>query len=289
MNRFKKIKTASILGIVGNLFLFIIKIIVSIFTHSQAMLADSFNSAGDIFSSLITFVGNKISSKPSDEDHNMGHGKAEYIYAMLFSIVMIVSALTIFRTSFLSVLNKVDYEFSIWLIIICLIAISIKISLYFYTRNIAKKVNSLLLEANSKDHRNDAILTTLNLIAVIMSIFNIYFVDGIVGMMIALWILISGTKIFIESYDVLMDKSISDEARSKVYDIVNKYPEIKKTNHFNSTPVGYQYQISLTIFVDGSMSTYDSHEIADKLEKDIVKNIEEVYLAVIHVNPLKKK
>ena len=68
------------LGIIGNLFLLIIKGIIGFITKSQAMIADAFNSAGDIFSSLMTFIGNKIASKPSDDDHNLGHGKAEYIW-----------------------------------------------------------------------------------------------------------------------------------------------------------------------------------------------------------------
>lgn len=72
----------------------------------------------------------------------------------------------------------------------------------------------------------------------------------------------------------------------KVLKIINKYPDVKKVIHFNTTPVGYQYQISFTIFVDGNMSTYDSHEIANKLEKEITNSIDEIYLTIIHVNPL---
>ena len=68
--------------------------------------------------------------------------------------------------------------------------------------------------------------------------------------------------------------------------IINKYPEVKKVNHFNSTPVGYRYQISFTIFVDGKMSTYDSHAIADRLEKEITNKFDDIYLTVIHVNPI---
>ena len=83
-----------------------------------------------------------------------------------------------------------------------------------------------------------------------------------------------------------MDKSISDDTKQKVLKIINKYPEVKKVNHFNSTPVGYRYQISFTIFVDGKMSTYDSHEIADKLEKEITNKFDDIYLTVIHVNPI---
>ena len=78
MDRFKTTKKASTFGIIGNIILLIIKGIIGIITKSQAMIADSLNSAGDIFSSLMTYIGNKIASMPKDEDHNLGHGKAEY-------------------------------------------------------------------------------------------------------------------------------------------------------------------------------------------------------------------
>ena len=82
---------------------------------------------------------------------------------------------------------------------------------------------------------------------------------------------------------------MDEETKKEVYDIIKKHKEIKNVIHFNSTPVGYKYQISLTIFVDGNLSTFESHEIANKLEKEIVNSIESIYLAVIHVNPLKIK
>ena len=285
MQRFKATKIASFLGIFFNLFLFVIKFSVSFFTSSQAMMADAVNSLGDIFSSLMTLIGNKIASKPSDDDHNLGHGKAEYIYAMLISIVLIFVSLSLFKDSFLAIINKNTYEFSIILIIVPIVTIIIKLALYFYTNKLSKSLNNLLLKANAKDHFNDAIITSINLLAIILSYFGIYFVDGVVGILIAVWIFISGLKIFKESYDVLMDKAIDEETKERVLEVVNKYKEVKQVTHFNATPVGYKYQISFTISVDGNMTTYASHDIANKIERELEK-FEEIYLTVIHVNPI---
>lgn len=286
MDRYSSAKKASLFGIVGNLFLLIIKGIVGFMSSSQSMIADSVNSAGDILSSLMTFIGNKIASVPSDDDHNLGHGKAEYIYSMLISVVMILVAGKILIDSFFSFINKEKYISSIWLIIVCIITIIVKACLYLYTSKISKKYNNLLVEANSKDHRNDCIITTFNLISCLLSTRGIYFLDGVVGMIISLWIMVTSFQIFKESYDVLMDKSLSIETREKVLKIIRKNKQIKKINHFNSTPVGYRYQISFTIFVDGNMSTFESHEIADNLEKEITRKLPEIYLTVIHVNPI---
>ena len=289
MNKFKAIKRASILGVVGNLFLLIIKTIVGFITNSQAMIADAFNSASDVFSSIMTFIGNRIASRPRDDDHNLGHGKAEYIYSMLISIAMLLLGYEVIKSSIMSLVNHNEVKFSIWLVVVCITTLIVKSSLFIYTNYLCKKYDNLLLIANSKDHLNDCMITSLNLIACLLSLFEIYFVDGVVGIIISLWIFYSAVKIFIESYDVLMDKAISIETKNEVYKVIKKHKEIKRINHFNATPVGYQYQISFTIFVDGNMSTYDSHKIANDLEKEIDSKFPEIYLTVIHVNPIDEK
>lgn len=286
MERFKKAQQVSTLGIIGNIFLLVIKGIIGIITKSQAMIADSLNSAGDIFSSLMTFIGNKIASIPCDDDHNLGHGKAEYIYSMLISIAMIITSLLIIKEGFLTIIKQKTYTYSIWLIIISIITIITKLSLYIYTNKIGKKYKNLLVKANAKDHINDCFLTSCTLISCIFAKYNIFVLDGIVGTIIGLWMLITSLKIFKESYDILMDKAISEETKKQVLKIIEEHKEIKKINHFNSTPIGYKYQISFTIFVDGNMKTIDSHRIADNLEKEINKKIDEIYLTVIHVNPI---
>ena len=286
MDRFKSTKIASMLGIIGNLFLLIIKGIVASLSGSQAMVADAFNSAGDIFSSLMTYVGNRISCKKADDDHNLGHGKAEYIYSMLISISMLLMATFVLNDSIKALFYGSKYTFSIWLIVVCIVTIIVKFSLFLYTNTLYKKHNNLLILANSKDHLNDTIITSLNLISCILSSYNIFFLDGIVGSIISLWIMYTAIKLFIESYNVLMDKSISLETKNKVLDIIKEEKQVKKIIHFNSTPVGYRYQISFTIYVDGNMSTFDSHEIANNLEEKIIDEVEEIYLVVIHVNPM---
>ena len=289
MDRFKAAKKASILGIVGNIFLLIIKAIVGFISHSQSMIADAFNSAGDIFSSIMTYIGNRISSKEADADHNLGHGKAEYIYSLLISITMIIMSITVIKGTIETFINKEKFVFSIWLVIVCIITIITKFSLYIYTHHLYKKYNNILIDANSKDHRNDCLVTTGTLISILFSLKGIFWVDKVVGIIISLWIAYSGIKLFIESYDVLMDKCMDNLTKDKVYEIIKKHKEVVKVNHFNTTPVGYQYQISFTIFVDGNLSTFESHDIANKLEREIEKKIPEIYLTVIHVNQKKKK
>ena len=287
--RHKRVERAAILGIIGNIFLIIIKAIIAFVTNSQAMISDAFNSAGDILASFMTFIGNKIASKEADEDHNLGHGKAEYIFTMLISLTMLIVAIKLLFSSIESLFIEYNYKFSYGLLIVGAVTFIVKISLYIYTHKIAKEENNLLIEANAVDHRNDCILTALTTIAAVFGMYGITYVDGIVGSLVAVYMALTGINLFRQSFDVLMDKGMDDETKSEVLEIIKKYDEVKKIQHFNSTPIGYQYQISFSIFVDGNLSTFASHDIAHRLEKEITNTLDEVYVTIIHVNPIEIK
>lgn len=285
MDRYKDTKVVGILGIVGNIFLLIIKSIIGLVSGSQAMIADAANSAGDIFASFMTFVGNKIASEPKDKTHHFGHGKAEYIFSLFIGMSMIAIAFKLLYDAIFSLINGNYFDFSWWLVGVCIITIVVKLGLFIYANSISKKFDNLLLKSNLEDHRNDCIITSFTLISIFLSLFDIYWFDSVVSIGISIWIFYTGIKIFIESFNVLMDKSLDEKNSKKILELTSKYPEIQKVRHLNTTPVGYRYLVSLTIFVDGNLSTFESHRIADSLEKDL-KKLDFVYLPIIHVNPV---
>ena len=285
MNRYDSAKRAGILGIFGNIFLLIIKTIVGILSNSQAMIADAANSASDIFASLMTFIGNKIASEPDDNNHNFGHGKAEYIFSLFISISMIFVAAKLLYDSVMSLVHNDAFVFSWFLVAVCIITIVVKLLLYLYTKSLFKTHNNILLKANMKDHRNDCIVTSCTLISIIFGLFGFYLFDGIVGIGISIWICYTGINILIESCNVLMDVSIDSDTEKLILDLAHSYKDIKKGDNISSSPVGYQYIVVVTIYVDGNMSTFDSHKLADSLEKDITK-LDKVYRTIIHVNPI---
>lgn len=282
--RFKITKKAGIYGILGNIFLLILKAIVGFASKSQSMIADSINSAGDIFASLMTFIGNKIASVPGDESHNFGHGKAEYIFSLFIAISMIIVSIKTIIDSITTLFTGNQIIFSWWLVAVCIITIIIKAVLFFYTKTMYKKHNNILLEASMADHKNDCIITTFTLISVLLSLRGITWFDSIVGIGISAWIFKTGIEIFIESYNILMDVSIDEKTKDIILDLVHAYKEIKGVNELSSTPVGSQYIVFLTIAVEGNMTTFDSHKLADDLEKTIIK-LDKVYKALVHVEP----
>ena len=249
------------------------------------MIADSINSASDIFASLMTFIGNKISQEPKDDTHNFGHGKAEYLFSMFISISMIFVSLKLLSDSVCTLIFGSEMTFSWFLVIVCIITIITKLGLYLYTKKIYKKHANILLEANMKDHRNDCIVTTFTLISALLTLKNIYWFDGIVGIGISIWIFLTGLKLFIESYNILMDISIDENTKNIILDLANCYEDIKEVNSITSTPVGYKYIIVMTISVDGNLSTFESHRLADDLEQSI-NMLEKVYKTIVHVEPV---
>lgn len=286
MNRYESTKRVSFLGIVGNVFLLIIKFIVAIFSHSEAMMADAINSAGDIFSSIMSYVGNKIACVPSDEDHNFGHGKAEYIFSMFISIFMILVGGKILFDSILAIIKGDTFEFSFYLVLVCIVTIVVKFLLYLYAKKNYRNHHNILIKATMKDHRNDMILTFGTLLSVLFGYFGYYFFDGIFGSITSIYIIVTGLGIMMEAYHVLMDASISKKDRDFIVDFILKNEEVKKVEDFYTVPVGYKYVAVLTIDLDGNMSTFASHKIADTLEKEIKAKFKKIYKVIIHVNPV---
>ena len=282
--RYKVTQKVGKYGMIGNIFLLAFKAMVAFTSKSQAMIADCINSAGDIFASLMTAIGNKIASEPDDDDHNFGHGKAEYIFSLFIAISMVVVSVKTIIDAIFALFNGNDIVFSWWLIVVCIITIITKLCLCIYTKTMYKKYNNILLEASMQDHRNDCVITTFTLISILLSLKGIDWFDSVVGIGISAWICKTGIEIFMESYNILMDKSIDENTKDIILDLIHAYKEIKSVNDISSAPVGYQYVIFLTIAVDGDMTTIESHKLADSLEKNI-SELDKVHKAIVHVEP----
>lgn len=291
MENFKNVKKVGIIGIIANLFLFIIKISVGVVSRSESMIADSFNSISDVFSSLMTFIGNKLARNERDSDHNFGHEKAEYIFSMFISISIFVIAIKLLYSSVISLFANHKVIFSYNLIIVSIITIIVKLFLYLYTKYLYKKEPSILIKSNSLDHRNDIFLTLSVLISIILSKYDIYFVDSLVGIIISIWFLISGIGIFKESYNVLLDVAITDDIKDDIINCIMENENVISVEDLYSMSIGYKFIIVLTLGVNGTLDTFESHSIANSVEKDVKHKFNDIGEVFIHIHPIdiKKK
>ena len=283
--RSKETQKVGIIGIIGNLFLFIIKIIVALISKSNSMFADSINSGTDVLSSLMTFIGGKIAGEPSDEDHNYGHGKAEYIFSLIISLVMGYLAIKISLEGVESLISDKKFEFSIALILVCLLTIFTKVILYAYTNKIGKKSSNILILANSKDHLNDVYVTLSVLIGVTSALINIYWLDGVIAIIIAVRIFYTALEFFMQSYNVLLDVSMKEEDIEKIKNIITSYEKIDHIDKITSKAVGNSFIVIIKVSVDGNMTVRESHDIVGRMKAEVMKQ-KNVYDVIVHVNPV---
>ena len=280
----KEVKKVGIVGIIANLFLLTLKFIGGIFFKSQGLIADAVNSFGDVFSSLVTFIGGKISEKPEDNDHEFGHGKAEYVASFLIGIFMIIVGADTLYTSVIAAIKNKVFEISYILMIIPLITIVIKTILYIFTRRIGKKNQSQLILDNSLDHRNDILLSIGVLAGILFGYKGYYFVDGISGTVISVIIIVTGIKIALKAYDILIDKCIDTNISNELKEKIMQFEGINHIDEVKSKPTGDKHILIVKISVNPDMTVLESHKIAGKIRQEMGKN-EKVYDAIVHINP----
>ncbi len=278
------VKKVSIIGIIFNAFLLIIKLSVGYLSKSQSMLADALHSIEDAISSILSYIGARVSAIPNDFTHPYGHGKAEYIFSFIISITMIIASFTMFKSSLYNIFVPQKIEFSFWLIIVCMINIIIKFILFLYTRKMYKLTKDILIKASMEDHRNDMFLTMSTLIGVTCGYFSIYIIDYVIGLAISLFILYIGLKLFVASYLVLIDTNLGCK---QIDDIKMGFKDVSiflELSEVIATPVGSKYLIILKVDIkeDNTLKKLD-YEI--KNIKTILKEkYKYIYDVIIEFN-----
>ena len=200
MKGYKSTKQIAILGIIGNIFLCMIKFIAALSSHSKALMVDAMNSFGDIFSCLMTYFGNRILIKV-----HKNQNKIEYLYSLFISILMFLLSCKTLVNSFISLITKQKFIFSSYLIIVCILTISVKLILYIHSKRVYENTPNILIKTSMIDHKNDILLSLGTLTATLAGNFGFFVLDGLFGLGISLYILICGFSIFIESYQKLVN------------------------------------------------------------------------------------
>jgi len=283
-DRHGTIKRVALWGICINILLLALKLTVGFAARSQAMIADGFNSAGDVFASFMTYLGNRISSRPEDSKHPYGHGKAEYIFSMIISFSLVLIAYTVFKGALDAILENERAAFSWGLVIVALSTIALKLGLFFYTRSVGRKHDSLLVIANSEDHRNDVFVASGTLIGVVTGVYGVMWVDALVGMLIAVWIAIAGFKIFGSAYSVLMDTNIDMTIKDSIWKIIEQVEGVDHVDSILAKPIGVGFIVIVKVSVKGSMSVDEGHKVGAAI-KGRLKKERNVGDVVVHINP----
>lgn len=275
-NRSHVINKISILGIIINLFLIIVKYFAGVISGSNALLADSLHSFEDMTASVLSFIGAKISAKKQNDKYCFGYGKSEYIFGLLISVFMIVTSIMLVISSIKNIITKNVVVFSYISLIVCLVTIILKFFMCIYSKIKYKKIKSILIKSCILDSRNDVAISLVTMIGIILSYFRITFVDNIIGILIALWIGYTGIKLFISSFEILMDKNINKEYINKIKNDILKNEEVLKIDKICAKPIGSKYILLIVLAINDSKNLKFTVEVLKRIKKSILYKYDDI-------------
>lgn len=273
-------------SIAWNILLTIIKIAAGVFGKSSAMIADGLHSASDIISSVGVLLGNYISATPVDKEHNYGHEKAETLVSFLLSILLIVVSGSIGIKAVKSLGNIDEIAIPTVLpLVVAIISILIKEYQYRITIKIAKKINSPALKADAWHHRSDALSSVAAFAGIGGAMLGFKVFDPIASIVVAIFVAKVGIEILVGSTNELMDVSIDLEQEEQIKEIAKNTEGVRNLGEIRSRKHGAMAYVDLVICVDGDLTVREGHDIANQLEKDIIRDMEFVKGITVHVEP----
>ena len=284
--RFDEANKVTLLSIIWNIILTLIKIFAGIFGRSNSMIADGMHSASDIISSFGVLIGNKISKTPNDKDHNYGHEKAETLVSFLLSILLIIVSIKIGFNGIQSLFNLDSVQIpTILPLIVSVISIIIKEYQYRITIKVANKINSPSLKADAWHHRSDALSSIAAFIGIGGSLLGFKALDPIAAIAVAFFVAKVGFDILKDSANELMDYSIDDEQAAQIISIAKETKGVLNLGELKSRRHGAMAYLDLTICVDKNLTVFEGHEIATNLEKCLIEKMNFIKGITVHVEP----
>lgn len=278
-------KFAGTAGIISNFFLFLIKITAGTIFNSVAITADAVNNLSDSGSSLITLIGFKISGKPADAKHPYGHARMEYVSGLMVALVILFLGFELVKTSISKIINPEPAEFSVVSAAVLILAILIKLWQCLFYRKIAKRIRSTTLLATSMDSRNDILATSAILLAAVITYFTHFNLDGYMGVVVAVIIIISGVKLVLDTISPLLGLAPTKELVECIYKKILDYDTIIGLHDLTVHTYGSgRYFASVHCEVPAEQDIMISHDIIDNIERDFLNDLG-VHL-VIHLDPV---
>lgn len=276
---------SSVVGIFCNVLLFGVKMTIGTLMRSMAVMADAFNNLSDAASSVIGFVGVKMANKPADKDHPFGHGRMEYIAALIVSFLVIEVGITFFKSSIEKIRNPEELAFSWISFIILALSVGVKLWLSVFNRVLGRRIDSKVMLATAADSMGDVITTTATLVSIIVCRFSGINIDGVVGLIVSIVVIMSGISIARDTMEPLIGKGVDPKLYGEIKELVESYDGIVGTHDLivhNYGPGRSMASIHAEVPRDVDIET--SHEIIDRAEREVSKKLG--LFLVIHMDPV---
>ena len=279
---------ASVVGIFCNVLLFSVKLTIGLILSSLAVTADAFNNLSDAASSIISFIGVKMAGKPADAEHPFGHGRIEYIAALIVSFLVIEVGFTFFKSSISKILHPEEISFDLIPFVILILSILVKLWMAFFNNKLGKRIDSKVMLATAADSLGDVITTSATVLSIIICHFTSINVDAIAGLIVSAIVIWSGISIAKDTLEPLIGERIPAELYQKITDIVESYDGIVGTHDLIVHNYGPNRSMAtIHAEVPNDVNIEVSHEIIDKIERDVKKDLN--ILLVIHMDPVEMR
>jgi cation diffusion facilitator family transporter len=276
---------AGIVGIFMNFLLFAFKLAIGLFTSSIAVMADAFNNLSDMASSVITIVGFKLSCAPPDEEHPFGHGRLEYLSALIVAFMVMLVGVQFIKSSVERILNPLPIKFEMIPFIILFMSILIKIWLSRFNKFIGKKIDSSALKAASLDAMGDVVTSSCVVLSFLAAKFTTIPVDGYVGIVVSLLILYAGFTLVKDTINPLLGEAPDEELVNSIVDGLMSYDMVIGVHDLIIHNYGVGKSIaSVHAEIPSDKDILDIHEVIDTAERELSEKLK-IYL-VIHMDPV---
>ena len=280
----------SLVTIIGNVVLSVIKLLAGIIAHSSAMISDAVHSASDVFSTFVVIIGIKLASKKPDKEHPYGHERMECVAAIVLAMVLFITGLGIGLEAVKNIIhgNYGDLQVpGVLALIAAIVSIVSKEAMYWYTRYYAKKIDSSALMADAWHHRSDAFSSIGALIGIGASRLGYPVMDSIASLVIFVFIVKAAFDIFKDAIDKMVDHACDEGTEKQIYDCVMKNENVMGIDLLQTRVFGNKIYVDVEIQADASYTLQKAHDIAEAVHDDIEKSFPKVKHIMVHVNPAK--
>ena len=280
------------MGVIGNVFLAVFKMLAGTIGHSAAMVSDAVHTLSDVFATIIAFVGVTLSRKEADKEHPYGHERMECVASIMLATILFLTGAGIGVNCVRAIADGSYLEMEIpgfIAVIAAIVSILVKEGMFWYTMFYAKKYKSSAFKADAWHHRSDALSSVGSFIGIGMAKLGLPIMDPIAELLICLLIIKVALEIFYDALKKMLDTSCDRDLEQKIYDFVSKQPGVVKIDLLRTRLFGNKVYIDLEIAVKRDISLVDAHSIAESVHESVEKEFPNVKHVMIHVNPAEEE
>ena len=276
---------AGLVGVCCNVLLFLIKVFVGVFVGSISVMADAFNNLSDAASSLISFFSAKLAAMPADKEHPFGHGRIEYISALIVAFLILEVGLSCLKNAIGKIMHPQALNFSILSVLFLVLSMLVKVWLYVFNKKLGNRIHSTVMLATAADSRNDVLVTGATVVSLFIAKFTNLQPDGYMGVIVAIVVLLAGVNIVKDTVRPLLGEAADKEHYQKIKDFVEGYEGILGSHDLIVHNYGPSYSMATVhAEVPNTMHIEAAHELIDRIERDIYDR--QKILLTIHMDPV---